>query len=292
MAQNPARGNLFSGPSNLRERITDVIQQHPKLSLVVLTLIPRVALLLVSTVHRATPFGSPGHDGYLQIAQNLVANSVLGLGLHHLLTRGPLVPLLLSPGVVIGHPELWSAGLHLLASVATSWLVFAAAMSLTDSAYASFSAAALVTADPWLIWFVKIPMTTVTATFFVAAAVFYFAQSIKNGHRVYASLGLGAACALAGLDHPALIPLVGGFTLAILIAHWNSCSKDSGSYLPLVTRALASTAAMWMAFLAVLLPYAIRNYRIAGRFMLVSDGAGLSYFMGVSRYALSPYPWA
>lgn len=67
-------------------------------------------------------------------------------------------------------------------------------------------------------------MTTVTATFFVALAIFFFVQLVANRHRG--------------------------------------------------------------------VPYAVRNYWDVGRPVLISDGAGLSYFMGASRYALPPFPWA
>jgi 4-amino-4-deoxy-L-arabinose transferase-like glycosyltransferase len=264
--------------------------QYPQRTLIWLTLIPRVVVLLASAVHRSTAFGSEAHDGYLQIAQNFVANSTLGFDAHHLLYRGPVLPLLLSPGVWLGHPELWSAVLHLLASVGTCLLVFAAAMMLTGSVTGSFAAASLVTLDPWLIWFVKTPMTPVTATFFVAAAVFFFAKLLTAGRPIAASLGLGATCALGTLDHPALIALVGGLTLAILIARWSPLVSLSKSPFALKT-AVISVAALWFAFLMTLLPYTIRNYRDSGRFVLVADSAGLTYFLGTQQYAFSPLPW-
>jgi 4-amino-4-deoxy-L-arabinose transferase-like glycosyltransferase len=267
-----------------------LIGQYPKSTLVVLTLIPRIAVLLASAVHRSTAFGAEAHDGYLQIAQNFVANSTLGFDAHHLLYRGPVLPLLLSPGVWLGHPELWSAGLHLLASVGTCLLVFAAAMMLTGSVTASFAAASLVTLDPWLIWFVKTPMTPVTATFFVALAVFFLAKLLTTDRPIAASLGLGATCALGTLDHPALIALVGGLTLAILIVRWSPLGSLSRSPFTLKT-AVISVGVMWFAFLATVLPYTLRNYRDSGRFVLVADSAGLTYFLGTAQYAFSPYPW-
>src|ERR1700739_4173787 len=187
-------------------RLPSSWREHPKVTLAAITLIPRPALL-AAAARPGTPFGAPAHDGYLQIAQNFVADGTLGLGPYHLLTRGPLFPLLLAPGVALGHPQLWSALLHLVASVATALLVFAAAETLTGSPAASFYAAALVTLDPWLVWFVKNPMTTVTATFFVALAVYFFAQFLAGRRPALATIGLGAACALAALDHPALIAL-------------------------------------------------------------------------------------
>ena len=264
-------------------------REHPKATLVAITLIPRLALL-AAAARRATPFGAPAHDGYLQIAQNFAAGGTLGLGPDHLLTRGPLFPLLLAPGVAMGHPQLWSALLHLAASVATALLVLAAAETLTGRTAASFYAAALVTLDPWLIWFVKNPMTTVTATCFVALAVYSFAQFLAGRRPALAAIGLGAACALAALDHPALIALVGGFTLAILVAHAGSAKVSAN---PLDAKhSAAAVVAMWSAFFALVLPYSFRNYRDSGRPVLISDGAGLSYFMGATRYVLSPYPWA
>jgi hypothetical protein len=264
-------------------------RKHPKLTLCATTLIPRVALL-AAAYRRATPFGESAHDGYLQIAQDVVQHNVLGLGPHHLITRGPLFPLLLVPGVALGHPQLWNALLNLAASIATCLFVFSAAKLLTRNVAASFYAAAFVTLDPWLIWFVKNPMTTVTATFFVSVAVYFFVQLLLHRRLILSSLGLGASCALAALDHPALIVLYAGFTLAIVIViagSWRSTEKAFT-----IKNSAMVLATMWLAFVVVLLPYAIRNYRDVGRPVLISDGAGLSYFMGATRYALSPYPWA
>ncbi|HTC64681.1 MAG TPA: hypothetical protein VK709_17705 [Candidatus Saccharimonadales bacterium] len=264
-------------------------REHPKLTLSAITLIPRAALL-AAAYRRATPFGDSAHDGYLQIAQDVVQRNILGLGPNHLITRGPLFPLLLAPGVALGHPQLWNALLNLVASVVTCLLVFSAAKLLTRNVIASFYAAAFVTLDPWLIWFVKNPMTTVTATCFVAVAVYFFVQLLLQRRLILSSLGLGASCALAALDHPALIVLSAGFTLAILIViagSWRNAEKGFT-----IKHSALVLATMWIAFLIVLIPYAVRNYRDVGRPVLISDGAGLSYFMGATRYTLSPYPWA
>jgi hypothetical protein len=264
-------------------------RKHPKLTLAAITLLPR-AVLLAGAYHRATPFGDSAHDGYLQIAEDVVQNGILGLDPRHLITRGPLFPLLLAPGVAMGHPQLWNALLNLVASVATCLLVFSAAKILTRNDVASFYAAIFVTLDPWLIWFVKNPMTTVTATFFVAIAVYFFVQLLAGQRLIASALALGASCAFAALDHPALIVLSAGFTLAILIASAGSPNNTEKFFS--VKHSAMVLATMWFAFLIVLTPYAIRNYRDVGRPVLISDGAGLSYFMGATRYALSPYPWA
>jgi hypothetical protein len=264
-------------------------REHPKFTLSAITLIPRAALLAAAYRH-ATPFGDSAHDGYLQIAQDVVQHNVLGLGPHHLITRGPLFPLLLVPGVALGHPQLWNALLNLAASIATCLLVFYSAKLLTRDIVASFYAAAFVTLDPWLIWFVKNPMTTVTATFFVAVAFYFFVQLLLYRRPILSSLALGASCALAALDHPALIVLSAGFTLAILIVISGSWKNTDKGFT--IKNSAIILATMWLAFLVVLIPYAIRNYRDVGRPVLISDGAGLSYFMGATRYTLSPYPWA
>lgn len=262
--------------------------EHPRSTLAAITLLPRVVLLAVA-YHRAMPFGDVGHDGYLQIAQDFVHNGILGLGVHHLVTRGPLFPLLLAPGVAAGHPQLWNALLNLAASVATCLLVFSAAKLLTRNVAASFFTAAFVTLDPWLIWFVKNPMTTVTATFFMSLAIYFFVQLISGRRPVASSAWLGVSCALAALDHPALIVLSAGFGLAILIAAAGSWKSAENSLSP--KGAAIALVTMGIAFILVLLPYAVRNYRDVGRPVLISDGAGLSYFMGTTRYELSPYPW-
>ena len=264
-------------------------QRRPQVTLIALTLLPRLAVL-AGSLRRATPFGAPGHDGYLQIAQNLIATGTLGLDPNHLLNRGPVLPLLLSPGVLLGHPEIWSACLHLLASVGTCLLVYAAAMKLTGSVTGSVAAAALVTLDPWLIWFVKTPMTPVTATFFAALAIYFFAE-LLTGHRpMMAAAGMGVACALAAMDHPGMVALLGGLTLAIFAAVYGPLSRLSETQFSLRT-AFLSVCVLWAFFFVTVLPYSIRNYRDSGRFVLITESAGLTYLMGTSHYDLSHYPW-
>src|ERR1039457_4446367 len=198
--------------AGLQERWFHLIQKHPRLLLSGLTLLTRVPALLSVVGHRLHAFASEGNDGYFQIAQNVVTRGIIGFDGHHLLARGPLFPLILAPGFLLQHPVLWTLAVNLAASVGICLLVFEACLLWSQSRLAASVAAFLVLANPWLIWCVKNPTPTVTATFFTARASYLLARVAfcSAGEGLKFCLYLGGASALAALDHPPLITLIAG----------------------------------------------------------------------------------
>jgi hypothetical protein len=140
----------------------------------------------------------------------------------------------------------------------------------------------LVTANPWLIWTIKNPAPTTTATFFTALGGYLFARvsfsSAGKGRML--CLCLGGVCALAALDHPPLIGLVVGFTVALFLIIRRSHAMS----------AVLSVTLLWIGFAVCLAPYTFRNFGITRRFVPITDSGGFSYFMGTGLYQSSIYP--
>jgi 4-amino-4-deoxy-L-arabinose transferase-like glycosyltransferase len=207
---------------------------------------------------------------------------MIGFDGHHLFTRGPLLPLVLSPGILLQHPVLWIVVLNVAASIGTSILVFEACLLWSQSRLASLAAAFFVLANPWLIWCVKNPTPTVTATFFVALASYFLVRvALSSGGKAMTfCVCLGVSCALAALDHPPLIALIAGFSAALLLILWSRRSLSP----------VLGLLFLWISFAACIAPYTYRNYRISGRLIPIADSAGFSYFMGTGQYGSSLYP--
>jgi hypothetical protein len=269
-------------PAGPQERWFHLIQQYPRVLLSGITLLIRVPALLALLSDHTHAFASKGNDGYLQIAQNVVTQEIIGLDGHHLLARGPLFPLILAPGVLLQHPVLWTLVVNLAASVGICLLVFEACLLWSRSSLAASAAAFLVIANPWLIWCVKNPTTTVTATFFTALAGYLLARVAfcSADKCVKFCLYLGVSTALAALDHPALIALIAGFSAALLLVLWLKRSVS-----PVV-----GLVVLWVGFAACIAPYSYRNFQISGRFIPIADSAPFSYFMGTGMFKSSIYP--
>jgi hypothetical protein len=269
-------------PTRLRGRGLYLIQQHPRVFLSGVTLLTRVPALLALLSHHLHVFASEGNDGYFQIAQNVVTRGIIGLDGHHMLTRGPLFPLILAPGILLQHPVLWTLAVNLAASVGICLLVFETSLLWSQSSLAASATAFLVIANPWLIWCVKNPTPTVTATFFTALATYLLARVAFSsaGKGMKFCLYLGGACALAALDHPGLIALIVGFSAALLLILWRKRSVSP----------MFGLVLLWIGFAACITPYSYRNFRITGRFVPIADSAPFSYFMGTGLFGSSIYP--
>lgn len=268
--------------ARLDGRWLSLVQQHPRMFLSVVTLLTRIPALLAMLTHHLHAFASEGNDGYVQIAQNVVSRGIIGLDTHHLLTRGPLFPLILVPGILIQHPVVWTLVVNLVASVGICLLVFEACLLWSRSILAASAATFLVLANPWLIWCVKNPTPVVTGTFFAALAGYLLARlAFSSAGKVLGfCLFLGGACALAALDHPALIALIAGFSAALLLILWRKRT----------TPPILGLVVLWIGFAVCIAPYSYRNFRVSGRFIPVADSAGFSYFMGTGQFQSSLFP--
>lgn len=264
-----------------RDKWLSFIEGRPKTFLSIVTLLTRIPVLFV-LCNRQYVFASEGNDGYFQIAQNVVTQGIIGFDAHHLLTRGPLYPLMLVPGFLLQHAIVWALAVNLVASIGICLLVFETCLLWSQSTLAASAAAFLVLANPWLIWSVKNPTPTVTATFFAALASYLFTKMALSsaGKGWKFCLYLGGVCALGALDHPPLIALIAGFSAALPLVLWRR--RSTSPALGLIV--------LWIGFAVCLAPYSYRNFRITGRLVLIADSAPFSYFMGTGMFGGSINP--
>jgi hypothetical protein len=273
---------VSQNPLRTQARWSQLIRRHTRVFLSGLTVLARIPALLAIPTHYVRSFAPDGNDGYFQIAQVLVTRGILGFDSHHLLTRGPLFPLILAPGILLQYPIFWTLAVNLVASVGICLLVYEASLLWSQSRLAASGAALLVIANPWLIWCVKNPTPTVTATFFLALATYLLVKVAfsSEGKGLRLCFYMGVACGLGALDHPPLIALPAAFSMAIAFILWRR-----GLVFPILGMVL-----LWIGFAACLSPYTYRNFRIAGRFIPIADSGGFSYFMGTGMYRSSLYP--
>ncbi len=239
-------------------------QRNPHLVIAAATVIPRVALYGVATSGLYGDFGGVGHDGYLQIAQSLVAAGVYGFdGVHSIATRAPMEPILLIPGVLMGAPMVWALLIHTLLSVFAAWNVFDTARTLGAPDKGALISALALTLNPWFIWFTKNPMTYVVATFLMSCIV----RALASCH--YKTTGF--LCGLATMCHPGLTLTMFGAIGWIFVM-----DRRARKYWCCLALLLACgiTGAPWI----------VRNFLVTNRLIPTVEGAGFQYFIGQSIY--------
>ncbi len=207
---------LPMGPLTMTDRLNATSQRSLLSILALLAALPRLLLVLAAPWVSKDPFGGTGHDGYLQVATRIATDATFALAPHHLLSRPPLYPLLLAPGIIFGIPFVWTASLQILLGVMTVLFVFLAVCEVSRSQSMAFACAAWVAVNPWLIWFTKNPMTPVTSTFIMSVLVLVYVKGLRS-HKIAISQfsAVGALAALAALAHPALLPVVAGVALSL-----------------------------------------------------------------------------
>jgi 4-amino-4-deoxy-L-arabinose transferase-like glycosyltransferase len=258
-------------------------------------------------------------DAYREIAENILAHGVYGLGKDGSPTptayRPPLYPILLSilPAADGKHVSLvLVAVVHMLLGIGTVWLTFLSARRIVGSsrreepAAESTShaallphgvrellcvkelpwllAALLVACDPILLNQQTLVMTETLATFLAILALWCLARF--HEHRYCWNAGLaGGAIGLAALCRPTFLPWLGLVGLAALISDFGFQISDWKAKLG---RNVANFAALAVAAAAVMSPWAIRNQQVFGKPMLATTHGGYTLWLGNNA---SFYAW-
>ncbi|HMB04698.1 MAG TPA: phospholipid carrier-dependent glycosyltransferase [Isosphaeraceae bacterium] len=209
------------------------------------------AALLARLAVIVTGFGRlDDPDNYLVLARSLAAGRGFALDGHPTAYRPPLYPVVLAPLVaMLGGRIAWGiAGLHLLLGAGTVVLTAAAARRWGLSPGRALLAAAVVGCDPVLVAQGRVVMTEVLAAFLMAAALAALAEGNPRGAAwggVW--LGLGTLCRPGALPVAGLVTVAAGFV-----------RPGPGPV------RLRRAAAIAMATVATLIPWAWRNARLFG----------------------------
>ncbi len=230
-------------------------------------------------------FGGRDHDGYLELARNLLAGHgyVFEPGGPAVLHRPPLYPWLLIPLVTL--PEIAQrpvlivlqsglvGGMAAMAwSIGTRWF---------GPATGGISVGVMVL-DPWLLWSVKNPMTVLLQALLYTAFCGLILWSFVPARRPPTVAGFPLAV-LLGVIAGALALVHGTMALtcsAILggVALWRLWQRD--------VRSAAGMVVAGVLMLAIIAPWTARNWQVSGLFIPVVGNSGFSYFVGSSHWGI------
>jgi 4-amino-4-deoxy-L-arabinose transferase-like glycosyltransferase len=243
-------------------------------------------LLVVSPIiGLSSNFGS-GNDGYIQLAESLVAgnNYVFEKGGPPVFHRPPLYPLFLVPialfpqylqRYIIVIPQSVLVGL-------IGMMIFKIACRLYNRTVAVV-ALLLFLINPWVYWNAKNPMTPILQTFLYLLFAYSTAIELFGKTKfktLPAGLIIGAAGAALALTHAAMLPPV---CLSLLVLFINAAVRNKKR---IVTPLLAG-----VVVICLIAPWTYRNYVVFNRFIPIAGGGGLAYFNGNVHWAgIEPEP--
>jgi len=244
-----------------------------------------IILVLSPLTGCSLPFATRRHDGYWQLACNVVRGEgyVFEPGGPPVIHRPPLVPCLFAPLTFLPG-KLQRPGVVLLQSLmvgATCWLLFDLASRSFGTRIARYSVGLLL-AYPWLYWHVKDPMNVVTQTMLACLMLDLMLRELlatdarrrRATHWLLASVLLGAVMACAMLTHGTMllsIPLI----LLLLIGVGIALRNER----PVRVAVLAGAVTV-----ACVAPWTWRNWKVAGRFIPVVSNSGYAYFWGNAHW--------
>jgi len=232
-------------------------------------------------------FGGEPHDGYLEIARNLIrANGYVfekaGPPVFH---RPPACPLLLMPVTLLPKPLQQSAWIIIQSLMVggIGYLLFKIAAALFSTKTAGIAVAVLLL-NPWLYFNAKYPMTPILQAFlYILLAALLGKELLEilssspadDKNKISRPFAIGLVAAAATLTHGVMTAVVFiMFSLLFLTA------LIKRNY---TTAKLTIAAGLIMSLLIA--PWTLRNYLTFNRFIPVTRGSGLAYFNGKGHWA-------
>jgi 4-amino-4-deoxy-L-arabinose transferase-like glycosyltransferase len=228
--------------------------------------------------------GGEGHDGYLELATNLAAGNgyVFYPDGHKVFHRPPLYPVLLVPGALL--PRM----LRYAYIIALNSALFAGTVALlfrfarqTFNQRIALGAAAILIANPFLLFGVKNPVSAI-CQMFLYALVITITWRIAGEPRVPALkiAGFTLALWLAVMSHAVMLPI--SCVILLGLAASSLLTKRG----PTLIQILATASCLAL----LILPWTIRNYRVTGMFIPVAGNSGMIYFAGNAHWGITQPP--
>jgi hypothetical protein len=240
---------------------------------------------MAASLHSNAIIGGEGHDGYLELAQNLVAGNgyVFAPNEHKVFHRPPLYPLLLTPGALLSGPlvRVYIILLNSALFAGTVALLFSFASEFFSKRAATL-AAALLLGNPFLLYGVKNPVSAICQMFLFFSVVtltwrvFYSPRTRTLPKLLLYTLSLYASIMSHGTMLPIAALILGSLFLRAL-------RKRPGPTLGQVC-----TIAVSLCLLIV--PWTYRNYKVTGLFLPVAGNTGLAYFAGNAHWGITLPP--
>lgn len=234
--------------------------------------------------------GGTQHDGYLELATNLGQGNgyVFTPGGNPVIHRPPAYVFLLVPGTYL--PEhfqrIYIILLNALLAAGTAVLLYQLAYNLSGKGKLAGVAVILLVTNPWLVWSVKNPMSSILQMFCylaMACLAVNYLQKRFNHHpwrTILPAIGLGAACGAGSLSHGVMLPTSICILLMLAsLAVWRGERfKLPGLYLSLVV------------LICCVGPWTLRNHLVTGRLVPVVANSGVAYFGGNAYWGITQPP--
>lgn len=226
-------------------------------------------------------FGGQGHDGYIELARNLVHGEgyVFEPGGPPSIHRPPAFPFFLIPAAILPD-SLQQLGVIILNSAflgGCASLLYKLTNQYFNPRLASIAVVVLVL-NPWALWMVKNPTVAIFQMFIVTAFIALIAHLFSRTEESFLGSGvaLGLVGAILALTHGVMLPMV--FTVFVLffIAGW---IKKQKAWLKVTSLAL-------VVLFLVVGPWTYRNWQVTDRFMPVAGNVGIAYFLGNAHWEL------
>lgn len=272
-----------------RNSLFNYLDKYPLLILIIIALVPRLTIIAFPALFpQLLQFGGIGHDGYCEIAQNLVKHGIYSLdGVSPTFGRAPLFPLLLLPGAFLRYLDLWGMILNVVLGVFACAIIFLTGKLFGASDRKSFILSLFLVFNPWLIWMTKNGMTYVLTTFLLSIDYWLIGIIYTGNRRPFVYLILGITTALTALSHPVHLVLIMGIGMAIaLILRRNGLQ---------LSNIMWYIAILLFGWIIAITPWTIRNYYHTRSFFPIVQGFGYQYLLSESRIknllTKGTFPW-
>lgn len=272
-----------------RNSLFNCLDKYPLLILIIIALVPRLIIMAFPVLFpQLLQFGGIGHDGYFEIAQNLVKHGIYSLdGVSPTFGRAPLFPLLLVPGALLRYLDLWGMILNVVLGVLAGAFIFLTGKLFGASDRKSFILSLFLVFNPWFIWMTKNGMTYVLTTFLLSIDYWLIGIIYTGNRRPFVYLILGITTALTALSHPVYLALIMGIGMAIAII-----LRRNGLQLINIMWYIAILLFGWIIAIT---PWTIRNYYHTRSFFPIVQGFGYQYLLSESRIknllTKGTFPW-
>jgi 4-amino-4-deoxy-L-arabinose transferase-like glycosyltransferase len=237
-------------------------RRHSIFWLLLLALLIRLLIFSFVLLYQPNKFEISDLDGYVNIARNMLKDGIYSREVappfHIDITRPPLYPIVLAGLMLIGN---FNGNLIVLfqifLGVALIGLTFSLSRELNFDLRSSLIAVILVTLDPILILINHYFLSEPLFLLLLFTGLWIFSKFINNQRIVFLALSSGLL-ACGALTRPILqfFPVIIALPTLWLFSHQKSVVKIRNSILFL------------LIFLAILLPWMVRNKNVGGYFTL------------------------
>lgn len=231
-------------------------------------------------------FGGPGHDGYIEIAGNIIrGNGFVCEKGGAAVACPPFYPVLLSPLTLL--PEGLQRPCLILVQSLMAGLIASLIFRIGKYLFgvsAAGTAVIIFLLNPWLYWNAKNPMTVITQGLLYVLFVFLTGSSIYvvlKGAAAWGKKRWLMMCLAMGGTGGALILSHGAMLMATIVLLFILFVTGivRRSY-----RAVSTSIISGMIIILTVSPWTYRNWVVFGRFIPVSSNYGYIYFQGLLHW--------